>query len=178
MPQPDSLTPVSASCSGLPPAAAGASAEGPRRDPASLRSRRDFLTGIPGRPLPDDDYWIRVHRRAMACRFEITLASGDAASVPAARAALNEIDRIEDQLSVFREASVLSHLNRCAAHEAVEVDGDLLDLLVECRELARATGGAFDVTSTPLSRCWGFLARDGRVPSREAIEKARALRGV
>ena len=113
----------------------------------------------------------------MACRFEITLASGDAASVPAARAALNEIDRIEDQLSVFREASALSHLNRCAAHEAVEVDGDLLDLLVECRELARATGGAFDVTSTPLSRCWGFLARDGRVPSREAIEKARALVG-
>ena len=50
-------------------------------------------------------------------------------------------------------------------------------LLGECRELARATGGAFDVTSTPLSRCWGFLARDGRVPSREAIEKARALVG-
>jgi thiamine biosynthesis lipoprotein len=142
-----------------------------------LRSRRDFLTGIPGRRPPDDDYWIRVHRRAMACRFEVALASGDAAAVPAARAALNEIDRIEDQLSVFRESSAVSHLNRSAAQEAVEVEGDLLALLVECGELARATGGAFDVTSTPLSRCWGFLARDGRVPSREAIERARALVG-
>jgi FAD:protein FMN transferase len=186
MPQPDFLTPVAASCSELPPtpselqSTGGALAARGRREPASLRSRRDFLTGIPGRRYPadhSDDYWIRVHRRAMACRFEITLASGDATSVPAARAALNEVDRIEDQLSVFREASALSHLNRCAAHEAVEVDGDLLDLLVECRELARATGGAFDVTSTPLSRCWGFLARDGHVPSREAIEHARALVG-
>jgi len=183
MPQPNLLKPVSASCAGLPPSLpehpriGEAPAEPGRHDPASLRSRRDFLTGASSRRPLDDDYWIRVHRRAMACRFEITLASGDAAAVPVARAALNEIDRIEDQLSVFREASALSHLNRRAAHEAVEVDGDLLDLLVECRELARATGGAFDVTSTPLSRCWGFLARDGRVPSREAIEKARALVG-
>jgi thiamine biosynthesis lipoprotein len=113
----------------------------------------------------------------MACRFDITLASDDAASVPLARAALNAIDRIEDQLSVFRETSAVSHLNRRAAQEAVEIDADLLALLLECRDLARATGGAFDVTSTPLSRCWGFLARDGRVPSREAIENARALVG-
>ncbi len=123
MPQPDFLSPVSASLSGLPPslserprtgeASAGRCAGATRRPCAS---RRDFLTGVPSRRAPDDDYWIRVHRRAMACRFEITLASGDAASVPAARAALNEIDRIEDQLSVFRETSAISHLNRRAAH--------------------------------------------------------------
>ena len=39
----------------------------------------------------------------MACRFEITLASQDVAGVPHARGALDEIDRLEAQLSVFRE---------------------------------------------------------------------------
>ena len=38
-----------------------------------------------------------------------------------------------------------------------------------CRDLHAATGGAFDPTSTPLSREWGFLARQGRLPSEEAI---------
>lgn len=63
------------------------------------RTRRDFLTGTAGRRDLGDDYRIRVHRRAMACRFEISLASGDAGWVPAARTALNEIDGIESELS-------------------------------------------------------------------------------
>jgi thiamine biosynthesis lipoprotein len=160
MPQPDTLALVDFA------------ENGPAR-----RSRRDFLTGVAGRRTIGDDYWIRVHRRAMACRFEITLASQDAAWVPAARAALNEIDRIEDQLSVFREGSAISHVNRCADDEAVEIDEALLGLLGLCGELYRATGGAFDITSTPLSRCWGFLQREGRVPSSDAIEAARASVG-
>jgi hypothetical protein len=66
------------------------------------RSRRDFLTGTTGRRALGDDYRIRVHRRALACRFEITLTSGDAAWVPAARTALNEIGRIESEVSAVR----------------------------------------------------------------------------
>jgi thiamine biosynthesis lipoprotein len=144
---------------------------------APRRSRRNFLSGAPRRRSPGDDYWIRVHRQAMACRFEVTLGSQHAAWVPAARAALDAIDRIEDQLSVFRESSALSHINRRAADEAVELDEALLGLLNRCRELHAATGGAFDITSTPLSRCWGFLRREGCVPSGEAIEAARASVG-
>ncbi len=163
-----------------PKGAAGTKADLSQRGTAR-RSRRDFLTGVAGRRTIGDDYWIRVHRRAMACRFEITLASQDAAWIPAARAALNEIDRIEDQLSVFREGSAICHVNRCAvpggSHEPVEIDEALLGLIAQCGELYRATGGAFDITSTPLSRCWGFLQREGRVPSSDAIEAARASVG-
>ena len=153
--------------------------------PPLRRSRRDFLRGSAARRSIGEDYWIRVHRRAMACRFEITLASQDASWVPAARAALDEIDRLEDQLSVFREDSAISHINRRAGSRcgpestdaAVAIDEPLLGLLSQCGELYRATGGAFDVTSTPFSRCWGFLQRDGRVPSRETIDAARASVG-
>ena len=117
----------------------------------------------------------------MACRFEITLASQDAAWVPAARAALNEVDRIEDRaerLSRDEAPSAASiGVPLPAAATAVEIDERCLALLDQCGELHRATGGAFDITSTPLSRCWGFLRREGRVPSTDAIEAARASVG-
>ena len=141
--------------------------------------RRRFLASLSGRrPAAEGgDYWIRVHRTAMACRFEITLAAQDGAAVPAASAALDGIDRLERELSLFRETSAIAELNRSAASGPVRVAPYLVDLLDECRRVHRETGGAFDVTSTPLSRCWGFLRRQGRVPDPEAIETARALVG-
>src|SRR5262245_8337256 len=142
------------------------------------RSRRDFLTGASPSREEAADYWIRVHRRAMACRFEITLASQDAGAVPAARAALNEIDRLEDDLSVFRESSVISRLNRCAGEAPIEVDPSIVGLLRDCAVIHRDTNGAFDITSTPLSRCWGFLQREGRLPPADAIEHARSRVGA
>src|SRR5262249_53963924 len=57
-------------------------------------------------------HWIRMHRQAMACRFEVTLSDEDARFLPAARAALDEVDRIEDALTVFRETSEVAHVNR------------------------------------------------------------------
>ena len=146
-------------------------------------ARRQFLTSLPrrrGGRIPADEktgYWIRVHRRAMACRFEITMDGEDAAFVPAARTALDEIDRLEDELSVFRETSTISHVNQRAACQPVAVSPDLMGLLADCQRLHHETGGAFDITSTPLSRCWGFLRREGRVPDADAIEAARRLVG-
>ena len=117
----------------------------------------------------------------MACRFEITLVAEDGAFVPAARTALDEVDRLEDELSVFREMSVVSELNRRAALEPVVAPRHLIDLLALCQRLHRDTGGAFDITTTPLSRCWGFLAaarRGGRLPDSADIDGARALLGL
>jgi FAD:protein FMN transferase len=121
--------------------------------------------------------WVRVQRRAMACSFEITLDQADARWVPAAQAALNEVAAIEAQLTVFRDTSAIVDLNRRAADTDVTCDDDLFALLNRCDELSRATGGAFDITSTPLSRCWGFLRRDGRVPSDAEIDAARRVVG-
>jgi thiamine biosynthesis lipoprotein len=146
----------------------------------SLRrmSRRELLAlDFPSRPAPDE-HWIRVHRPAMACRFEVTLSGDDAAKVPAAREALDEIDRIESSLTVFRETSDLVRVNRVAFREPVAVDEALFGLLRLCGELHARTAGAFDVTTTTLSRCWGFLRREGRLPSAEEIAAARAVVGM
>jgi hypothetical protein len=53
-------------------------------------ARRQFLTSLPHPGIdlahPDEErgYWIRVHCRAMACRFEIVLAAAVVGSRPAA----------------------------------------------------------------------------------------------
>ena len=148
----------------------------PRRPPRL--ARRELLTRLVPARGGAEGHWIRVHRPAMACRFEVTLASEDARFVPAARAALDEVDAIEGALTVFRDSSELAQVNREASSGPVRVSPDLMALLGRCQDLHAATEGAFDPTSTPLSREWGFLAREGRQPSPEEIEASRARVGM
>src|SRR5262249_46789996 len=65
-----------------------------------------------------------------------------------------------------------------AAAGAPEVIEEVLELLTLCEQLHAETNGAFDITSTPLSRCWGFLQRNGRIPPLDEIEAARARIGM
>ncbi len=124
------------------------------------------------------EYWLRIERRAMACPFEITLDQRDTQWVAVAQAALRELDPIEAKLTVFRDTSAIVDLNRHAASGPVGCDAELFALLSRCAELSRDTGGAFDITSTPLSRAWGFLQRDGRVPSEAEVTEARERVGM
>lgn len=144
-------------------------------------NRRQFLTlTAPAAEVvaADEGHWIHVSRRAMACRFEVVLAGEDAGRIGAARTALNLVDRLEARLTVFRESSELSAVNRRAADAPVPVHPALFDLLCRCAALHADTGGAFDITSTPLSRCWGFLRRAPAVPEAAALEAARSCAGM
>jgi thiamine biosynthesis lipoprotein len=152
---------------------------GPETRPRLLSRRALLFLGFgEGDREPEDGYWIRVHRRAMACRFEVTLSDEDAHHVGAAREALDAIDAIESVLTVFRDTSALVELNRRAEHETVVVDQDLFDLLRLCRQIHEQTEGAYDPTSTPLSRCWGFLHRTPRLPAEAEITEALARVGL
>jgi FAD:protein FMN transferase len=113
----------------------------------------------------------------MACQFEILLPAAASADVAAAREALEHADRLEQAWSVFRAESDLSRINRTAAETCCPLDEELGTLLERCQRLSAATGGAFDITATPLSRCWGLLQREGNVPSPDAIADARACIG-
>jgi len=148
-------------------------------EPAPRRtlSRRDLLTLAP-RPEPGSGHLVRVHRRAMACRFEVALRGEHADFLGAAQEALDEADRIEDRLTVFRETSEVSRLNAGAAEVPVPVSEELYGLLETAARLHEGTGGAFDPTATPLLRTWGFLRREGRLPEAGEIEAARAVVGL
>jgi thiamine biosynthesis lipoprotein len=124
------------------------------------------------------DTWLRVHRTAMACRFEVLLSGEDHRHAGAAHDALREADRLDAAWSIFRDASDVTTLNRDAASAPVAVDDELFALLARARDLWTTTDGAFDVTTTPLSRCWGFVTRAGRVPTDAEIAAARGVVGL
>ncbi len=161
-------------------------------------TRRDFLSGKSAAealvdalapspsPLPPPSsvgveagsHLLSVSREAMACLFEIVF---DAATyrdrTDIAVAALDLVERLEDQLTIFRDTSEIAAVNRRAVDEAVIVEEGLFHLLRRAVELSQATGGAFDITAGRLSKVWGFFRRQGQMPAPEDINEALAAVG-
>jgi FAD:protein FMN transferase len=126
----------------------------------------------------DDDFLLRLSRQAMACTFEIYINAGQYAhGTDAALAALDLVDRLEDQLSIYREHSEVSRLNRQAADGPVSVEPQLFELIKRAVDLHERTGGAFDVTAGRLSSVWGFTRRRGKLPDPDELEAARSCVG-
>ena len=116
---------------------------------------------------------VSVRRRAMACEFEAQLAaSRDDGSMEHVFAALDLVESLEAQLTVYRDDSEVSGINQRAGEQPVAVESRLFGLLQQAERFHEETGGALDITSGPLSEVWGFSRREGRVPSDEQIDEA------
>jgi len=89
-------------------------------------------------------------------------------------AAFEEIDRLEDTLSNYRDSSELSRINRLAARQAVTTDPEVFGLLKTSLDYSKKTGGAFDITVGPLMKAWGFFRASGHYPSPAELKTARA----
>jgi FAD:protein FMN transferase len=168
----------------------------PPRKP--LTTRREFLSGRSATRAAEDawDRWqtaapatesgavpstylLQVARTAMACEFEVLLNAGESdQATETAIETLDLVELLEAQLTVYRPTSEVSRLNRRAASEPVAVEPGLYELLVQARDFWEWTGGAFDITSGPLSQVWGFARRQGQVPAAEALEAARSRVGM
>src|SRR6266404_4213159 len=122
---------------------------------------------------------LRLACSAMATRFEMVLHGEDAVALRAAgEEAISEIERLEEQLSLYRPSSEISALNARASRAPVRVTPPLFALLQHAQQLSQETGGAFDITIGPLVRCWGFMGGTGRLPSAEELAQARAMVGM
>jgi FAD:protein FMN transferase len=122
---------------------------------------------------------VAVARNAMATRFEIVVWGGhEPALRAAAEEALDEVQRIEAQLSLYRPDSEVAHLNARAAQDWVRVESGLFGLLQRAKQLSQETEGAFDITVAPLVRCWGFMGGSGKQPAKTAIAEARKCVGM
>ncbi|WP_157369367.1 FAD:protein FMN transferase [Zavarzinella formosa] len=113
----------------------------------------------------------------MATNFEVLLPFGDPSAQFAAEAALDVIDDLEEQLSVYKPASEVSYLNSTAFAGPVAVEQGLFDLLHQAAHLSHETHGAFDIATGALTKAWGFYQRQGRVPTPTERSKAMAAVG-
>ena len=153
---------------------------------AAARAAEGLIDRVAPPPLSEplaggaaSGYLVHYSRRAMACRFQVMLdAAKYRQAADAAIEALDLIDALEAQMTVYRDDSEISRLNQRAADEPVEVEARLFDLLRRAVELYEETRGAFDVTSGPLSKVWGFSRREGRVPSEEELVPALEKTGT
>jgi thiamine biosynthesis lipoprotein len=118
-------------------------------------------------------YLLHFSRKAMACQFQVMFdAAKYRQAADAAIEALDLVDELEAQMTVYRDDSEISRLNQQAGDEPVEVESRLFDLLSRAVELHAETDGAFDITSGLLSKVWGFSRREGRMPSEEEMAPA------
>jgi thiamine biosynthesis lipoprotein len=124
-----------------------------------------------------------VHRfahQAMATTFEIVVQHEDQTYArQAARAAFDELDRIEVHLSRFLETSDVTAINHLPAGRPAQLSLDAFECLAISAEMCAETGGAFDVTVGFLVDCWVDKAqKQPRTPSREELQFAREHTGM
>lgn len=126
----------------------------------------------------------KLAREAMRTRFEVVIADrGEEADLrAAAEAALDEVERVEAQLSAYREDAELYRVNHAAAKMPVRADPRLFAFLKRAQQLSALTDGAFDMTVGPLMRTWKLAgvseAEAGAIPSEESIRDALKLVGM
>jgi FAD:protein FMN transferase len=120
---------------------------------------------------------VRAHRPAMGSYFEVRLPAGTPGAVDLACRALDLIDALEAQLTVYRDDSEVSRLNATAHCGPVEVERGLFGLLELAVSLSRETQGAYDVTAGALSEAWGFVKGPKRVPDEPTLADARDRTG-
>lgn len=113
----------------------------------------------------------------MGSFFEVRLSPRVPGAIGLATTALDRIDALEDQLTIYRDDSELARLNATAHQAPVPVEAGLFGLLETALRIGRETGGAYDVASGALSVAWGFVRGPRGVPGPAALQDARARSG-
>lgn len=87
--------------------------------------------------------------------------------------AFGELERVEQLMSIYRENSQLSRLNRQRVLAAP--DPLLVEILLTAQDYSEKTAGVFDITIQPLWKLYADTHRHGRLPSEADILAARQL---
>lgn len=149
----------------------------PRKSEAMIE-RRDLLDPRNLAEPEESPVLLRFARRAMATTFEVVVPYAAQAVQAAAEQALDEVDRVESLLTVYREDSEVSRINAEAAERPIALDVELFELLQRCRRWYDATRGAFDVAAGALVKAWGFFRRQGQVPEENDRRLALSRSGM
>jgi thiamine biosynthesis lipoprotein len=117
----------------------------------------------------------RGARWTMGTRLSVEVRADDAAAGAAARDVFfAEVQRLESLLTVYRDDSDVSRVNRAAGIAACGVSADSLDAIARALEFARLTEGLYEPTLGPLTAPWKSPAG---APDARAARRALALVG-
>jgi thiamine biosynthesis lipoprotein len=111
----------------------------------------------------------------MSTRVEITL-SGTLTQERAEQVFLKTAQAMkqgENLLSKYNPQSSISYLNRHASSQKVKVLPEVFKILLASQHLSQETGGAFDISISPLLNLWREKAKQEILPTGEEIQMVR-----
>ncbi|MBL8849111.1 MAG: FAD:protein FMN transferase [Planctomycetaceae bacterium] len=132
----------------------------------------DVLLNSAGEQEPRAYDTVRLETRAMACPWSVILEPGPPDQLMRAADALPVVHELEARLSVYRDDSDISRINRLAADSPQPLDDSVFDLLSRSVEYWRQTGGAFDVAGRAQILLWKRCREQGRIPGDDEIAAA------
>lgn len=91
--------------------------------------------------------------------------------------AFEQLQKVDNLMSVYNPESELSKVNRLASNQPVKVSESTFDVLEKALYFSKLTGGAFDVTVGALVDLWRESAEANHPPSSQAITAARSKAG-
>ena len=102
----------------------------------------------------------------MGSRFEILVVAKDSAEgFSYIHKAVTEINRIEQLISSWNEASQTSQVNQQAGEKYVKVDGELFSLIQRSKAISDLTQGAFDISFGSIDdNLWKFDEHTNELP--------------
>lgn len=123
------------------------------------------------------DSVLRIRHSAMGCNFDFLVTGQDPSYLrDAVSEAIDEIDELERQMSVFNSTSEISFINKMAFPGPVRVEPRLFALLRTAYCLTIDTEGAFDITTRALTCLWNSTT--ACIPSEDELRKALAYTGM
>src|SRR5262249_5440269 len=127
---------------------------------------------------PARDAWL-VERAHLSMGTEVRLTavlSDEAAAASAFDEVFREFDRLDALMTVWRDESELSRLNREAGLHQVPVSPEVREVLLIARQVSEWTEGRFDVTFGALSGLWKFdHDQDNTVPDPDEVRRQLPL---
>jgi thiamine biosynthesis lipoprotein len=109
----------------------------------------------------------------MGTLVDIKARGSDAAATQAAiNAAFDEIARLENLMSHWRDDSQVARINAEAGKAPVAVAPEVFEVIERALGASRMTGGAFDITVASVGALWRIDGEDPRVPAKEAVRRA------
>jgi len=125
-----------------------------------------------GKESISDIRLIKQTRMIMGTFAEVSIYSNDEKTAGnAIEGALDEMERMDRIMSNYKNDSELSKVNKKAAKSPVPCNAELLDVIEQSQYYSELSGGAFDITVSPIVTLWGFFSEKGHVPPDKEIEK-------
>lgn len=86
-----------------------------------------------------------------------------------------KLKQIDDKMSVFKNDSEISNINRNAGQGGQTVSSDTYFVIKEAIKYCKLCKGTFDITIRPIVAIWGIGKDKARIPKKSEIEQALKL---